>query len=132
MFDIGWLELIVIGIVALIVVGPNDLPGMFRTVGQFMGKMRAMAREFQRSMEQAANESGIKDAVDGLNKINTGINPVKAAKTQATKFAKDTAGLGDVEKAARDLTDTAAAAEKTPAAKPAADPAPQKDKAAEG
>ena len=57
MFDIGGLELLVIGVIALIVVGPKDLPGMFRTVGQFVGRMRGMAREFQRSMEAAADEA---------------------------------------------------------------------------
>ncbi len=61
MFDIGMTELLVIGIVALIVVGPKDLPGMFRTLGRFTGKMRGMAREFQRAMEDAADESGVKD-----------------------------------------------------------------------
>ena len=61
MFDIGMTELLIIGIVALIVVGPKDLPGMFRTLGRFMGKARAMARDFQRAMEQAADESGVKD-----------------------------------------------------------------------
>ena len=61
MIDIGMTELLVIGIVALIVVGPKDLPGMFRTLGRFIGKARAMAREFQRAMEQAADESGVKD-----------------------------------------------------------------------
>ena len=58
MFDIGMTELLVIGIVALIVVGPKDLPGMFRTLGQATGKMRAMARDFQRAMEDAADDSG--------------------------------------------------------------------------
>lgn len=61
MFDIGMTELLVIGIVALIVVGPKDLPGMFRTLGRFTGKLRGMAREFQRAMEDAADESGVKD-----------------------------------------------------------------------
>ncbi|MDE0307124.1 MAG: Sec-independent protein translocase protein TatB [Albidovulum sp.] len=61
MFDIGWSELLIIGIVALIVVGPKDLPGMFRALGRFTGKMRGMAREFQRAMNQAADESGVKD-----------------------------------------------------------------------
>ena len=70
MFDIGWGELLVIGLVALIVVGPKDLPGLFRTVGQFMGKARGMAREFQRSMEAAADESGFKDATNSLKAID--------------------------------------------------------------
>lgn len=61
MFDIGMTELLVIGIVALIVVGPRDLPGMFRTLGRFTGKMRGMAREFQRAMEDAADESGVRE-----------------------------------------------------------------------
>lgn len=61
MFDIGWTELLLIGIVALIVVGPKELPGMFRKMGQLTGKARAMARDFQRAMESAADEAGVKD-----------------------------------------------------------------------
>jgi len=46
MFDVGWGELFLIGIVALIVVGPKDLPGLFRTLGQFTGRARMMARDW--------------------------------------------------------------------------------------
>ncbi|MDG2355952.1 MAG: Sec-independent protein translocase protein TatB [Paracoccaceae bacterium] len=70
MFDLGWLELMVIGITALIVVGPKELPQLFRTVGRFFGKARAMAREFSQSMEDAANESGLKDATETLNSLS--------------------------------------------------------------
>ena len=85
MFDIGWLELMVIGIVALIVVGPKDLPGMFRTVGQFMGKARGMAREFQRTMEAAADESGIKEAA----KTMKGLDPLDQAKSAMKDYSKN-------------------------------------------
>lgn len=65
MFDIGWSELLLIAIVALIVVGPKDLPGMFRTLGRFTAKMRAMARDFQRAMNEAADEAGVGE----INKV---------------------------------------------------------------
>ena len=68
MLDIGWTELLVVGIVALIVVGPKDLPQMFRTLGQMTAKARAMAREFQRAMDDAADASGVKDVAKDLRK----------------------------------------------------------------
>ena len=74
MIDIGWSELLVIGVVALIVVGPKDLPRMFRTLGEFTGKARRMAREFQTAMNQAADESGVGDITKDLRKI---ANPKK-------------------------------------------------------
>ena len=64
--DFGWSELLVIGIVALIVVGPKDLPGMFRQLGKFTAKLRRMARDFQRAMEDAADEAGVKETADSL------------------------------------------------------------------
>ena len=64
MFDIGWTELLVLGAIALIVVGPKELPGMLRTLGQMVGRARGMAREFQRSMDDAAREMDVKELRD--------------------------------------------------------------------
>ncbi len=84
MLDLGWTELLVIGIVALIVVGPKDLPVMFRTLGRFTGKMRAMARDFTRAMDEAADQSGARDIARDLRGMS---NPRSAA---AQKFKKST------------------------------------------
>ncbi|MBK0326842.1 twin-arginine translocase subunit TatB [Rhodobacteraceae bacterium F11138] len=90
MFDLGWTELLVIGIVALIVVGPKDLPVLFRNVGRFVGKAKGMAREFSSAMHDAAEESGVRDVAKGLK---TATNPVASA-------------MDGVKDAARDLTDS--------------------------
>ena len=76
MFDLGWTELLVIGIVALIVVGPKDLPVLFRKVGQFVGKAKGMAREFSRAMNEAADESGVNDVAKSFK---TATNPIGSA-----------------------------------------------------
>jgi sec-independent protein translocase protein TatB len=88
MFDIGMSEMFLIGLVALIVVGPKDLPGLFRTVGNFMGKARGMAREFQRSMEQAANEAGVSEMSESLRAIDRRLD---TASGSARKFAQSMA-----------------------------------------
>lgn len=64
MLDIGWSELLLIGALALIVVGPKDLPGMLRNVGRMVAKARGMAREFQGAMEDAAREADVKEFTD--------------------------------------------------------------------
>ena len=80
MFDIGWSELVVIGVVALIVIGPKELPGVLRTIGQWMGKVRRMAAEFQGQFNEAMREAemadlkksfdDIKDTASSLSKNN--------------------------------------------------------------
>ena len=87
--DFSWSEMMLVGIVALIVIGPKDLPGMFRELGRITAKIRSMGREFSRAMEQAAKESGVKEATDGLktltNPVGTGLDAVKTA---ADRFEK--------------------------------------------
>lgn len=80
MFDIGMTEMLVVGVVALIVVGPKDLPVMFRRVGQFVGKAKGMAREFSSAMNDAADQTGVRDMAGDLNKsLKAATNPVGAA-----------------------------------------------------
>ena len=61
MFDIGWGELVIIGVVALIVIGPKELPAVLRTLGQWMAKIRRMAAEFQGQFHEAMREAEMAD-----------------------------------------------------------------------
>ena len=95
MFDLGWTEMLVVGVVALIVIGPKDLPVVFRYVGRWVGKARGMAREFSTAMNQAADESGVRD----LQKtIKTAANPVGSAMDGVKEAARDvTSSLKDLD-----------------------------------
>lgn len=92
MFDLGMSEMLVIGIVALIIVGPKDLPGLFRSVGRFVGKAKGMARDFSRAMNDAADETGIKDVAKGLK---TATNPVGSVMDSVKKATSDLASSID-------------------------------------
>ena len=61
MFDFSWSELALIGVVALVVIGPKDLPRVMRTVGLWVGKARTIAREFQSSLDQMIRESELEE-----------------------------------------------------------------------
>ncbi len=141
MFDIGWTELMLIGIVALIVIGPKDLPNMFRTLGQFVGKARRMAREFQRSMEDAADEAGISEATKSISNLKKadplGLNAIKDSNKKYTESILATREAKIAEKAEKEATAATPAAAgnaatsapevKEPAAQPAPEtPAPKK------
>lgn len=114
MFDIGWTELMVIGVVALIVVGPKDLPGMFRTLGKFTAKAKSMAREFTRAMEDAAEESGVKDVAKGLKDATSpgkmGLNKLKEAADDFTNWDPAKKGGGKNSDEASGLSEERAAA----------------------
>lgn len=70
MFDIGWSEMGMILMVALIVIGPKDLPRLAREIGKWTAKARSMAREFQRSFEDMAREADLQDIKSELEKVS--------------------------------------------------------------
>lgn len=134
MFDLGWTELLLIGIVALIVVGPKELPGMFRAVGKFVGKAKGMAREFSRAMNDAADQSGVGDI---QKSFKSAANPMKTAMDEVRKTtdsvtrdlnAATKPPLSPDQQAAADKARAATAemAEARKAAKAEAAPAPEK------
>ncbi|ADZ70621.1 Sec-independent protein translocase protein TatB [Polymorphum gilvum] len=130
MFDIGWTELLVVACVAIIVVGPKDLPRMLRTFGQTMGKVRRMAREFQSTFNDAIREAEREvDLADMRKKVEAAANfdPLgDLKKSIAADPAKPAppppAEAGETKAAQSDPADTTAAPATFPAA-PAAAPA---------
>ena len=122
MFDIGAIELLLIGIVAIIVVGPKDLPKMLRSFGQFVGKMRGMAREFQSMFEEAARDTGIDDITKGVSDVKN--FSVTDSLNDALDPVKD--GLDEMK---LDL-DADEQAQKSPSEKPKSDPVEEGNKAA--
>ena len=83
MFNIDWGELFVIVVVALIVVGPKDLPRMMRKVGQWAGRARAMADQFRRSFDDIARQSELEELRAEVNRLQTSplIDPAQEIET---------------------------------------------------
>src|SRR5437762_266808 len=69
MFDIGWSEFVVIAVVALIAIGPKELPGVLRMVGQWIGKARKMAAEFQGHFHEAMREAEMADLKKSFDEV---------------------------------------------------------------
>ena len=110
MFDIGWSELVVIAVVALIAIGPKELPGVLRMIGQWMGKARKMAAEFQGQFQEAMREAemaDLKKTFDEVKETATGF----AGGNVMTSLQKDVGEalrIDDVDKPAVSTTDTPA------------------------
>jgi sec-independent protein translocase protein TatB len=79
MFDIGWSELLVIGVVAIVVVGPKELPRLMRTFGHYTGKLRSMASDFQRQFEEAVRDSEIDEVRKAMQDVHAQASDVRAA-----------------------------------------------------
>ncbi len=75
MFDIAWSELLVIIVVALVVVGPKDLPRLMRTAGQWAGRARAMADQFRRSFDDIARQSELDELRSEVNRLQQSVVP---------------------------------------------------------
>ena len=69
MFDIGWTEMLVIAVVAIVVIGPKELPRALRTAGQWMSKARGLARDFQRHVDDMVRESELEELRQKANSI---------------------------------------------------------------
>jgi sec-independent protein translocase protein TatB len=129
MFDIGWQELLVIGVVALIVIGPKDMPVAIRAVSRWAAKARALAREFQQGIDEVVREAELQDvkkkfedvqALDLKNEIAKTIDPTgEVAKTLDLDGVEKT--LDDT---ARALTYEPPASEASAGAPPAGVPSP--------
>ncbi len=88
MFDIGWSELLVIAVVAIVVVGPKDLPDMLRNLGRGMKAMRRMAADFQGQFNEALREAELDDVKNEFTKLRSS--------------ARDLTRLPDLQSIARD------------------------------
>jgi len=116
MFDIGWSEFLVIAVVALIAIGPKELPGVLRTIGQWMGKARRMAAEFQGQFQEAMREAemaDLKKSFDEVKEAASGFTSGGGVMTSLQKDVSEALRIDDVDKPAET---TAAAAIEPPAA----------------
>jgi sec-independent protein translocase protein TatB len=123
MFDIGWSELLVIAVVALIAIGPKELPGVLRMVGQWMGKARRMAAEFQGQFQEAMREAEmaeLKKSFDEVKEAATGFTSNNVM-TSLQKDVNDALQIDDIAKPAETKPVDATAALTPP---PSADDTP--------
>ena len=129
MFDIGWTEMMVIAMLALIIIGPKDLPGTLRTVGQWVRKARSLAREFQSGVDEMVREAELDEARKALEATKGGnltkqiakaVDPDGELTAEAKALERDTrpvAGAGAAKTAASSGADKTA--ERTTDKKPA-------------
>ena len=131
MFDIGWQEFILIALVAVVVVGPKDLPRVIRTVGQWIRKARSLASEFQGSLEEMAREAELDDVRKQIQQVSQGgvgasiekhIDPTGELR-QTFEDAKASAGADEIESALDETRRDVGALTRDPTATPAAGPA---------
>jgi sec-independent protein translocase protein TatB len=118
MFDIGWSEFVVIAVVALIAIGPKELPGVLRMVGQWMGKARKMAAEFQSQFQEAMREAEMADLKKSFDEVKEAASGFTSANV-LTSLQKDVSASLNIE----DVDKPATNAETAPAVQAPGTPA---------
>ena len=113
-FGIGSFELMMLAIVAIIVVGPKDLPKLLRTIGQFTTKIRGLAREFQGYLDEAARDTGLDDVKNEVSKVtnfdvNDALNSATDINKSPTESSDDKPDVDPIEEANKKAKETAAA-----------------------
>src|SRR5689334_9624258 len=92
MFDISWTEFLLIGIVALIVIGPKELPAVMRSLGQWSRKIRSLAADFQNQFHEAMREAemaDLKKQVDDMASDIKSYDPLKDVRADVEAMGKD-------------------------------------------
>ncbi len=126
MFDISWGELVLIGMVALIVIGPKELPTVLRTVGQWMTKMRRMAADFQGQFQEAMREAEFADLKKQVDSISdpTQYNPLEVAQKEIDNAFAEPSTVTPSGETAASATTESGSAEPTAPSVPASDVTP--------
>src|ERR1700760_513234 len=116
MFDIGWSELVLIGVVALVAIGPKELPGVLRMVGQWMGKARKMAAEFQGQFQEAMREAEMADLKKSFDEVKEAASGFTGGglMTSLQKDVSDALRVDALDKPAETPTTTAVEPPATP------------------
>jgi sec-independent protein translocase protein TatB len=86
---IGWAELLILAIIAIVVVGPRDLPGLMRQFGKWFGKARRLAAEFQASIDEMGREAELDELRKEVEKLKKEATPGPDAGDDAAKAADD-------------------------------------------
>ena len=141
MFDLGWGKIVIIAVIALVVIGPKELPAVLRTVGQWMGKIRRMAAEFQGQFQEAMREAEMADLkksidaiTDATRGIGSGFDPIASVSKDIEKSFEEKPASPPATPTEPGLTagaDAAPAATEPPVTAEAAPPAPEPSVAAE-
>ncbi|PTM57162.1 Sec-independent protein translocase protein TatB [Phreatobacter oligotrophus] len=89
MFDLSWGEIALIGVVALVVIGPKELPGVLRGLGQALAKMRRMASDFQYQFNQALQEAEVDKVKSSINSVTEAVNTTPTSTFNPIDYARE-------------------------------------------